>query len=363
MPKTTFRPQTDGFAFVNNWSFTGDEISQIQRYFMQGVGVAGNSLGQSLGNVVATAAEHLNGVINSSNFNAAHYGLCGGMAYAARDYYKADMLLPRGQSATDLPVGPPDTPAGVLRTFLFQRLLDSLAAGGVAGTLLEWMAMQHLVPMIPFMGSQGGEPWLLERSKEQWAILKAHIDADDPWPIVLLGSTNIPTNNHQVLAYGYDDPGDGTGVIYLYDPNCPHNNDGDKTIQLDFRGTSLQATETCYQAPRGPLRGFFCAKYVAPATPLPIAVAVTATQGAGAQQVVVENVGFCPSPALALAVQGATGGLIQQETLESLASGANKAIGVAAQAASTSNVVVRCFLGTFDGVEVWKNLPIVGSSK
>ena len=47
-------------------------------------------------------------------------------------------------------------------------------------------------------------------------------------------------HNHQVLATGYDDPGDGTGTLYLYDNICP---DSETVIRLDFRDGRKFATE------------------------------------------------------------------------------------------------------------------------
>jgi hypothetical protein len=69
-----------------------------------------------------------------------------------------------------------------------------------------------------------------------------------------------------VLACGYDDPGDGTGTIYVYDMNSPGNcpNGEPQTVeqklQIDFRGSGLADTESC-PGERGPLRGFFCSAY------------------------------------------------------------------------------------------------------
>jgi hypothetical protein len=90
-----------------------------------------------------------------------------------------------------------------------------------------------------------------------WRHLKRHIDAGEPWPIGLVGTTKDPFTNHQVLACGYDERGDGRGTIYIYDMNCPG---AEQTIELDFRGESLLADESC-PGGRGSLRGFFCEDY------------------------------------------------------------------------------------------------------
>jgi hypothetical protein len=117
------------------------------------------------------------------------------------------------------------------------------------------MGALHLMPkQWPF---KGGPSWLLARSKEHWEALKGHIDAGDPWPIGLVGETTEPFENHQVVAYGYDQNPDNRGTIYLYDMNCPGV---EQTIELDFSGDALLAKESCPGA-RGVLRGFFCEAY------------------------------------------------------------------------------------------------------
>jgi hypothetical protein len=121
--------------------------------------------------------------------------------------------------------------------------------------LLAWMVMLHVD--IPFVEGDGAA-WLLARSKDEWVELKEHIDAGTPWPMMLIGSSASPFNNHQVLAYGYDDPDDGTATMFVYDMNCPGR---ENRIALDFRGSILQAKETCADERRGPLRGFFCNSY------------------------------------------------------------------------------------------------------
>ncbi len=147
-----------------------------------------------------------------------------------------------------------------MRDYIEQRQIDSLKAN--LPNVLAWMAMLFLIPQWWSFKSGGG--WLLERTKEQWAILEKSIGAGNPQPLALIGATTNPCENHQVLATGFDDHGDGTGVIYLYDMNCPG---AEQTIRLDFRGPVLRAEESCPSEPRGPLRGFICEKYASAAPP------------------------------------------------------------------------------------------------
>jgi hypothetical protein len=63
-------------------------------------------------------------------------------------------------------------------------------------------------------------------------------------------------DNHQVLALGYEEDDEDTGIIYLYDPNCPGQ---ESTIRVRFVGKVLEAEETCGGTQE--LRGFFCEDY------------------------------------------------------------------------------------------------------
>lgn len=251
MAKTAFRPQTNGFAFVNSWKFSFDEDKQMRQ-----------SLAFSANNVAGAQEAGFSGMFNRTLKPALrnwlkgalpeYYGLCGGMANAALDYYRINKPLPRGKGYSDVPTN--DTPEGAaLRGYLLRRQLESMALN--FPKLLLWMGILHVD--LPFI--QGDGPtWLLNRSREQWNELKGRLDSGSPWPISLVGSSTSPFNNHQVLAYGYEEPAAGRGVIYLYDMNCP---DTETTIALDFTQNVLQAQESCANAKRGPLRGFFCNIY------------------------------------------------------------------------------------------------------
>lgn len=254
MKKTGFQPDTHGFAFVNLWTFDINENKHMNHALDQSIGGAVNSLGAPMaalgGSTITTRLkEWVGGALPES------YGLCGGMAFTALDYYKQGGNLPRGKDYHDLP--PSDNPQGkALRDYLWKRQLESMNDN--FPTLLAWMFMLH--SGLPMTGTK----WLLDRTEEEWDELKKHIDQGSPWPICLVGSSRSPFDNHQVLAYGYDEPEKGKGTIYLYDMNCP---DKEHTTRLDFgRGNQLEAEESCPSDHRGALRGFFCEAYK-PATP------------------------------------------------------------------------------------------------
>lgn len=271
MPRTNFKPEINAFAFVNSWTFDEQEPDQVRDIFAKAVNSALVLLGGPfLGGTLAGLG--LGRVLTDwvTRATVIPYGLCGGMAYAALDYYKTGLPVPRGTGPWDQPTRATQQGAE-LRTYLWQRLLDSLQDN--VATVLVWMAFLHRVPKVwPF---RGGTPWLLAESREHWNELKRHVDAGEPWPIALVGTTQDPTSNHQVLAYGYDDPRDGTGTLYVYDMNspgfCPPDSLGatEQTIAIDLRGEGLVATESCPNEARGSLQGFFCEVYH-PAQPPPL---------------------------------------------------------------------------------------------
>jgi hypothetical protein len=263
MPRTSFRPEINAFAFANSWTFDENEPDQVRDIFASAINGALVLLGGPfLGGTLAAFGIGRTLTDWVTRAVVIPYGLCGGMAFAALDYYKTGLAIPRGTGPWDQPTRA--TPEGArLRTYLWERLLDSLKDN--VASVLAWMAVLHQVPKgWPF---RGGPRWLLAESKEHWNTLKKHIDAGEPWPLALVGTAQDPTSNHQVLAYGYEDPGDGTGTIYVYDMNspgfCPPESQTatEQTIAVDFRGEMLAAMESCPNGARGPLRGFFCEVY------------------------------------------------------------------------------------------------------
>jgi hypothetical protein len=212
-----------------------------------------------------TVTGQLNDIVNSiADLDHYSYGLCGGMAYASADYFHWGLIPPRGFP------GQPDvqpsraTPQGeTLRNYLWQRLIDSFIGGGVAVRCLEWMAILHLIPE----DIGGGASEVCSRTKGEWGKLKQHIDAGQPWPITLIGTTTNPSHNHQVLVYGYKDAGPAQCGMFYYDNNHPGY---EAATFLDFTHDELRASEVFRSDHRGPLKGFFCDDYQ-PARP-PVAV-------------------------------------------------------------------------------------------
>lgn len=179
--RTAFNPAVHGFKFANNFTV------QTQ--------IAG---------------------FNGPTFS----GLCGGMAYAALDYYHARMTIPQQNymPAEGLP----------LQSYLYNRQLNSALPNAD-----KW-AEYGLNPF----GSRNREffNWGLQLGGGRLGELKSKIDRGEPVPLGLQacgGDCGCPggcPGSHQVLAIGYD-MGRYTGdlganiedvSIFIYDPNHPN---------------------------------------------------------------------------------------------------------------------------------------------
>lgn len=260
MTMTPFRPSVHGFAFGNSWTFDEYEKATIRDVVRGSIIGSHSMLSSGFGQLVDIAG--IDDVAASWVLSGLpqRYGLCGGMAFAALDYYRANIPVPRGDPDR-VPVR--TSPEGArLRSYLWTRLLDSLRDNG--STFMLWMGVLHLIPET--WPLNGGTEWLHRESRVQWARLRKHIDAGRPRPLGLVGSSKDPFSNHQVLAYGYDITSTGLAKIYVYDMNCP---DAEQTIRLNLRDEPLSRLEweSCSSRKRGPLRGFFVEEYHAKTPP------------------------------------------------------------------------------------------------
>jgi hypothetical protein len=185
-------------------------------------------------------------------------GLCGGMAFAARDYFEAGRPPP--PDAT-----PPDS--GPLFDYLVDRLFDSFDLPLGPGRYLQLMS-----PLLPdgetIWSRLGvgphGRSWRMIR--EEWPRVRADVDARRPSPLGLVRvRSSDPFDlkvNHQVLAYGYDLEGTEL-TLRLYDPNHPRNDE--VTLSLSLANPSARTAVRVSPAGRTVL-AFFRVPY-RPASP------------------------------------------------------------------------------------------------
>jgi hypothetical protein len=239
---TRFMPSADGFAFTNSWP-SAPAVSIPTPFGSIGIG------------------------------NAAS-GLCGGMVFAALDYWQAGVLPPASRPA-------PGTP---LYQFIVRRLIDSWRIPAGVAEYYQWMNLPDGDASRTIFGrsvvSQRGLSW--RTIEEQWQEVRASLDAGVPAPLglVTVASANPAQlgRNHQALACRYQIAGTEV-TIQVYDPNCGQN---DRVyIQFDT-ADSTAATTFRHNLNIGyPVRGFFLTAY-SPAMPPGTAGSETAVRIAGA---------------------------------------------------------------------------------
>jgi hypothetical protein len=249
MPMTKFDPQVHGFPFANSWTFDDVEREQLRSIIEARLNRLREQGGAVFGRIAALVARRAITPIRERLEEGLEpgYGLCGGMAYAALDFFRFGMDVPWDAHSGEQPAS-----GTRLRGYLWKRQLRSFF--GDLDRFLIWMVYLHYIPAWwPF---RGGPTWLVDRSREEWGKLKAAIDHGDPVPLGLVRDSTSVFDNHQVLAIGYDEEDRDHGIIHVYDPNCPRQR---STIRVGFGGTVLQAEESCPGAQA--LRGFFCEEY------------------------------------------------------------------------------------------------------
>jgi hypothetical protein len=186
-------------------------------------------------------------------------GLCGGMAFAARDYFEAGRMPPANTKAPA---------SGALFDYLVDRLFGSFNLPLGPAKYLELMS-----PLLPDgettwsrLGlAPRGRAWRMVR--QEWPAIRAEIDGGHPCPLGLVRVKSSDPfelkRNHQVLAYGYDV--DGTDLeLRLYDPNRPK----DDAVTLSLALSHPTTRTTVLSHPAGPtVFSFFKVPYEARTPP------------------------------------------------------------------------------------------------
>jgi hypothetical protein len=185
-------------------------------------------------------------------------GLCGGMAFAARDYFEAGRPPPAEAE-------PPSQ--GPLFDYLVERLFASFDLP--LGPARYLKLMSPLLPDGESLWSRlglapHGRAWRM--INEEWPRVRRDIDEGHPSPLGLVRvKSHDPLDlkrNHQVLAYGYE-LSERTLTLHLYDPNHPGRDD----VRLSLGVTDITRPASVRTLPGGPpVFAFFRVTY-RPATP------------------------------------------------------------------------------------------------
>ena len=133
------------------------------------------------------------------------YGLCGGMCFAALDYWKEDGLPYLWREQTD----PPTSWGAPVFDYLWERQIDSMNGLRVPFKTLQWMARPY-------------EETAWETRRRELLKVEARIRSGYPVVLCVLRTRNLlrPTHNHQVVVTGFFSDGNVTTLL-CYDPNWP----------------------------------------------------------------------------------------------------------------------------------------------
>lgn len=202
---TGFAPSTHGFAFPNE--------------FPEGVALRTIDLG-----------------VTQLPIGKASNGLCGGMAFGARDFFEAGATIP---ADTDPPVGE----GNAFFDYLVQRLIDSFDLPHLPATLLTLMNPAYPDHDGGLLGHVGADGRARLMARSEFAKIRASIDAGKPCPICIIKATSInPADlgqNHQVLVYGYQV--DGTELtLWIYDPNNPGHDDAGLVLDIGHTDRTIE---------------------------------------------------------------------------------------------------------------------------
>jgi hypothetical protein len=158
------------------------------------------------------------------NLGDAANGLCGGMAFAARDFFEAGLPVPRTATTPAL-----HTP---LYDYLVRRMFASFDLPAGVGRFFAWQ--------LPTRDQLGATV------RQEWPKIKSALEAGR---LVALGLVRARSfrpgelaRNHQVLAYGYDLDPMGRVTLHVYDPNNPDND----RVTVSFPADSREAEEMTY---------------------------------------------------------------------------------------------------------------------
>lgn len=203
---TAFMPLQHGFSFPNRFEFNF---------------AASSTMAQA----------------NRVNMGDIIYGLCGGMCFATLDYYYAGLPVPKFTNPDELPMR--------YLLYLWNRQLDSLGLLTLP-KVISWML-------------RSDDDVALRVARYEIPRLRRSLDGGAPAVLALIRAKglNNPTNNHQVLAVGYEENNVTRDFrIKLYDPNHP-GKAPELSLNLSRPSDGIQIKQTTGEA----LRGFFIIPY------------------------------------------------------------------------------------------------------
>jgi hypothetical protein len=174
-------------------------------------------------------------------------GLCGGMVFAARDFFEARREPPSDRQA-------PGRGTALFRLLVRRQFASfRLPFGPLRYVLWTWV-----IPRTDRFGIRG-LAW--RTCREQWPGIRTDLDSGTLVPLGLIRTRSLQpmalTRNHQVLAYGYELDGDRLRVR-VYDPN--HPDDDSLALELSVADPT-RPTPIAYIEHEEPVYAFFRTGY------------------------------------------------------------------------------------------------------
>jgi hypothetical protein len=195
------------------------------------------------------------GPIGTVGLGNASQGVCGGMAFAVRDYFEARVAVP------DLATPPAKDTA--LFNYVTRRLVDSFNGVDGVGRYIEWMLLPstdlHLI-----IGHRAGT--FSRTVTSTWPSVRADIDAGHPSPLGLVPVHTADLKQigkcHQVLAYAYAVDDKSTVTLRIYDPNTKREQADDVWISFSAaRPAKVSTVSHNINIAESTLHGFFRSHY------------------------------------------------------------------------------------------------------
>jgi len=174
------------------------------------------------------------------------FGLCGGMSLTAADFYTHQSSLTR--------VGKVPANGSTLFNHLFSQQLRSFGESFIyVGKFFTWWMLQSTLQV-------------QQTSLQEWSKLKKLLDQGKPTTLGLVyvdSGTGKLWDNHQILAYDYEQASPTELYINIYDPNYPKRDDVFIKATLNTVSTSTRKVNRLVCEQHVPdsrvktIRGFF----------------------------------------------------------------------------------------------------------
>lgn len=187
----------------------------------------------------------INVLVDLFGLRVATYGRCGGMAYAALDYYFLHRPIPAYRQVPDCGTSSPAIPDArsyQLTNYIYKRQIDSMVSIWPFGRALDFVRYT-------LTSDQEVFAWTINHELKR---LRHWIQAGLPVPLGLISTHDILHigENHQVVACGYEYDACTKTItsVSIYDPNYPDNH---VYLAIDYRyATIISSTGSKW-------RGFF----------------------------------------------------------------------------------------------------------